>query len=73
MVDRLTGPDPRAWLVELRTTFAPVSVAGYVRKFPDALIEPVPQRGETEGEFGSARRGDRVATPGLEIYGQADT
>ena len=30
-VDRLTGPDLRAWLVELRTTLAPVSVAGYVR------------------------------------------
>jgi integrase len=30
-IDRLTGPDPRAWLVELRTTLAPVSVAGYVR------------------------------------------
>jgi site-specific recombinase XerD len=30
-VDRLTGPDVRAWLVELRTTLAPVSVAGYVR------------------------------------------
>jgi site-specific recombinase XerD len=30
-IDRLTGPDLRAWLVELRTTLAPVSVAGYVR------------------------------------------
>ncbi|MDQ2965126.1 MAG: hypothetical protein M3R57_04705 [Chloroflexota bacterium] len=30
-VDRLTGPVLRAWLVELRTTLAPVSVAGYVR------------------------------------------
>jgi site-specific recombinase XerD len=30
-VDRLTGPDVRAWLVELRTTLAPVSVGGYVR------------------------------------------
>jgi hypothetical protein len=25
-VDRLTGPDLRAWLVELRTTLAPLSV-----------------------------------------------
>ncbi|MBA2449221.1 MAG: hypothetical protein H0V51_14470 [Chloroflexi bacterium] len=30
-VDRLTRPDLRAWLVELRTTLTPVSVAGYVR------------------------------------------
>jgi site-specific recombinase XerD len=30
-IDRLTGPDLRAWLVELRTTLAPVSVAGYLR------------------------------------------
>jgi len=30
-VDRLTGPDLRAWLLELRATLAPVSVAGYVR------------------------------------------
>jgi hypothetical protein len=30
-VDRLTGPELRAWLVELRSTLAPVSVAGYVR------------------------------------------
>ena len=30
-VDRLTGPDLRAWLLELRTTLAPVSVAGYLR------------------------------------------
>lgn len=30
-VDRLTGPNLRAWLLELRTTLAPVSVAGYVR------------------------------------------
>ena len=30
-VDRLTGPDLRAWLVGLRSTLAPVSVAGYVR------------------------------------------
>jgi hypothetical protein len=30
-IDRVTGPDLRAWLVELRTTLAPFSVAGYVR------------------------------------------
>ena len=30
-IDRVTGPALRAWLVELRTTLAPVSVAGYVR------------------------------------------
>ena len=30
-VDRLTGADVRAWLVERRTTLAAVSVAGYVR------------------------------------------
>jgi len=30
-VDHLTGPNLRTWLLELRTTLAPVSVAGYVR------------------------------------------
>jgi adenosylcobyric acid synthase len=54
-IDRLTGHNLRAWLVELRTTLAPVSVAGYVRTLkvfgdgyeihhgrtePGALVEP---------------------------------
>jgi hypothetical protein len=30
-VDGLSAPEIRAWLLELRTTLAPVSVAGYVR------------------------------------------
>ncbi len=30
-VDDLTSPELRAWLVELRATLAPISVAGYVR------------------------------------------
>jgi integrase len=30
-VDSLEGPDLRAWLLELRSTPAPISVAGYVR------------------------------------------
>lgn len=30
-VDALTPPEVRAWLVELRTTLSPMSVAGYVR------------------------------------------
>jgi integrase len=30
-VDELSPPELRAWLVELRTTLAPVSIAGYVR------------------------------------------
>lgn len=30
-VDSLDGPELRAWLLELRTTLAPISVAGYVR------------------------------------------
>ncbi len=30
-VDDLTSPELRAWLVELRATLAPISIAGYVR------------------------------------------
>jgi site-specific recombinase XerD len=30
-VDSLDGPDLRAWLLELRSTLSPISVAGYVR------------------------------------------
>jgi integrase/recombinase XerC len=30
-VDSLAGPELRAWLLELRTTLSPISVAGYVR------------------------------------------
>jgi hypothetical protein len=42
-IDRLTGPDLRAWLVELRTTLAPVSVAGYVRALKVGRCSPHPR------------------------------
>jgi hypothetical protein len=30
-IEQLAGPELRAWILELRSTLSPISVAGYVR------------------------------------------